>query len=122
MKVATIAHLTGVRGRLRSVDDTAAKAVHGVRQIVKLDDAVAVVADHMGAAKKGLAALKIEWDDGPNATLSTADIVRDIEAASSGSGAIARKEGDFERASPAPLRASRPSTGCRSSRTPPWSR
>jgi isoquinoline 1-oxidoreductase beta subunit len=34
-------------------------------QIVRLDDAVAVVADHMGAAKKGLAALVIEWDDGP---------------------------------------------------------
>jgi len=31
-----------------------------VRQIVRLDDAVAVVADHMGAAKKGLAALVIE--------------------------------------------------------------
>jgi len=95
MKVATIAISPVVGGRLRGVDDAAAKAVRGVRQIVKLDDAVAVVADHMGAAKKGLAALKIDWDDGPNATLSTADIVRDIEAASSGSGAIARKEGDF---------------------------
>ena len=46
----------------------------GVRQIVKLDDAVAVVADHMGAAKKGLAALVIEWDDGPQAKLNT-DVV-----------------------------------------------
>ena len=50
---------------MKSVDDAAAKAVKGVRQIVRLDDAVAVVADHMGAAKKGLAALVIEWDDGP---------------------------------------------------------
>ena len=56
---------------MKSVDDAAAKAVKGVRQIVRLDDAVAVVADHMGAAKKGLAALVIEWDDGPHGKLST---------------------------------------------------
>jgi hypothetical protein len=40
-------------------------------RLVRLDDAVAVAADHMGAAKKGLAALVIEWDDGPHAKLET---------------------------------------------------
>ncbi len=98
MKFATIAISPVAGGKLRSVDDAAAKAVNGVRQIVRLDDAVAVVGDHMGAAKKGLAALKIEWDDGANAKLSTADILRDMEAASSGSGAIARQEGDVAKA------------------------
>ena len=98
MKVATIAISPVWGGRIRNIDDAAAKTVRGVRQIVRLDDAVAVVADHMGAAKKGLAALKIEWDDGPNAKLSTADILRDMEAASSGSGAVARQEGDVAKA------------------------
>src|SRR5262249_22227558 len=65
MKVASIAISPVIGGKVRSVDDSAAKAVRGVRQIVRLDDAVAVVADHMGAAKKGVAALKIEWDGGP---------------------------------------------------------
>ena len=74
VKIATLAQSPVFGGRVKSVDDTAAKAVKGVRQIVRLDDAVAVVADHMGAAKKGLAALKIEWDDGPHAKLSTGDI------------------------------------------------
>src|SRR5229473_2924522 len=64
VKIATLAQSPVFGGRLKNVDDTAAKAVKGVRQIVRLDDAVAVVADHMGAAKKGLAALVIEWDDG----------------------------------------------------------
>ena len=44
-------------GRVKRVDDTAAKAVKGVRQIVQLDDVVAVVADHMGdpnSSKSGL--------------------------------------------------------------------
>ena len=65
---------------------------------MKLEDAVAVVADHTGAAKKGLAALKIQWDDGPNGALSTADIVRDMAAASAKPGAKARADGDFEKA------------------------
>jgi isoquinoline 1-oxidoreductase beta subunit len=80
------------------VDDTAAKAVKGVRQIVRLDDAVAVVADHMGAAKKGLAALKIEWDEGPHAKLSTDDIARELDQGTLGPGAIAQNIGDTEKA------------------------
>jgi isoquinoline 1-oxidoreductase beta subunit len=95
MKIATLAQSPAYGGRLRSVDAGKALAVRGVRQVVKLDDAVAVVADHMGAARKGLAALDIQWDDGPNGKLGTADIVRDMDAASSKPGAIARSEGDF---------------------------
>ena len=53
--------------RSRDVDDSAAKAVPGVRQVVVLDDLVAVVGDHMWAAKQGLEALDITWDEGPNA-------------------------------------------------------
>lgn len=53
MKIATLAQSPVFGGRLKSVDDAAAKAVKGVRQIIRLDDAVAVVADHFGAAKKG---------------------------------------------------------------------
>jgi isoquinoline 1-oxidoreductase beta subunit len=52
-----------------------------VRQIVRLDDAVGVVADHMGAAKKGLAALVIEWDDGPHAKLGTKNVLTELEQA-----------------------------------------
>src|SRR6266498_6129004 len=66
VKIATLAQSPVFGGRVKRVDDAAAKAVKGVRQIVQLDDAVAVVADHMGAAKKGLAALVIEWDAGPH--------------------------------------------------------
>src|SRR5204862_526423 len=50
MKVATLAACPVFGGRLASVDDARAKAIPGVRQIIRLDDAVAVVADHMWAA------------------------------------------------------------------------
>ena len=47
VKIVTLAQSPAFGGRLKSVDDAAARAVNGVRQIVRLDDAVAVVADHM---------------------------------------------------------------------------
>ena len=98
LKVATLAQSPVFGGRLKSVDDAAAKAVKGVLQIVRLDDAVAVVADHMGAAKKGLAALVIQWDDGPHATLSIADIARDLEKGTLNPGAVAQNVGDVAKA------------------------
>ena len=99
MKIATLASSPVFGGKLRSVDDRKALAVRGVRKVVRLDDAVAVIADHMGAAKKGLAALDIQWDDGPNAKLQTTDIVHELEtAANTEAGAVARNEGDADKA------------------------
>jgi isoquinoline 1-oxidoreductase subunit beta len=98
VKIATLAQSPVFGGRLRSVDDTAAKAVKGVRQIVRLDDAVAVVADHMGAAKKGLAALNIEWNDGPHAKLNTEEIVAELEKATLNSGPVAQHIGNSDEA------------------------
>jgi isoquinoline 1-oxidoreductase subunit beta len=94
VKIATLAQSPVFGGRLKSVDDAAAKAVKGVRQIVQLEDAVAVVADHMGAAKKGLAALKIQWDAGPHAMLSTEDVARELEHGTLNAGAVAQDVGD----------------------------
>src|SRR3954467_2506546 len=96
VKIATLAQSPVFGGRLKSVDDSRAKAVRGVRQIVRLEDAVAVVADHMGAAKKGLAALVIAWDDGPYAALSTEDIARDYAAVLENPGAVAESRGDVD--------------------------
>jgi len=94
MKIATVAACPVIGGKLARLDDTKAKAVKGVRQIVRLDDAVAVVADHMGAAKKGLAALDITWDPGPNAQFSSADLVSALDEASKRPGVVAKHEGD----------------------------
>jgi isoquinoline 1-oxidoreductase subunit beta len=98
VKIATLAQSPVFGGRVKSLDDAAAKAVKGVRQIVRLDDAVAVVADHMGAAKKGLAALTIEWDDGPHAKLETEDVACELDQATLGSGAVAQNIGDADKA------------------------
>jgi isoquinoline 1-oxidoreductase beta subunit len=98
MKVATVAACPVFGGKLESVDDSKAKTIKGVVQIVHLDDAVAVVADHMAAAKKGLAALDIKWNEGQNAGIGMIDIIGQLDAASKNHGAVGRKEGDVEKA------------------------
>jgi isoquinoline 1-oxidoreductase beta subunit len=98
VKIATLAQSPVFGGRVKSVNDAAAKAVKGVRQIVRLDDAVAVVADHMGAAKKGLAALVIEWDDGPHAKLNTKEVASELEKATLNPGAVAQNIGNADAA------------------------
>ena len=94
MKFATVAACPVFGGKLKSVDDSKAMAIKGVRQVVRIDNAVAVVGDHMWAAMQGLAALDIDWDDGPNAKVSTASIVEQMERASQNEGVIARSDGD----------------------------
>jgi isoquinoline 1-oxidoreductase beta subunit len=94
MKFAVLAISPVFGGKLASVDEAKAKAVPGVSQVVRLDDAVAVVAVHTWAAKQGLNAAAPKWDAGPNAKLSTADIVAQLASASEKAGAVARHDGD----------------------------
>ena len=65
--IAVVARPPVFGGKVRSFDATAAKAIPGVRKVVRVPTGVAVVADHFWAAKLGRDALKIEWDLGPNA-------------------------------------------------------
>src|SRR6266436_5244128 len=95
MKFATLAACPVFGGKVGKVDDSAAKKIAGVQKIVVLDDLVAVIGDHMWAAKKGLEALKIDWAEGPNARISSKDIWNDLRAASEKDGVVARSEGDI---------------------------
>jgi isoquinoline 1-oxidoreductase beta subunit len=94
LRVATVAASPVFGGKLATTDDAKAMAVKGVRQIVKIDGAVAVVGDHMWAAKQGLIALAPTWTDGPNANVSSADINKQMAEASLKGGAVARNDGN----------------------------
>ena len=94
MKVATLKASPVLGGKVARVDQTAALALPGVRQVVVLDDLVAVVGDHMWAALQGMRALVIEWSPGSNARLDQAELWQDLEKASLGPGVAAQREGD----------------------------
>ena len=98
MRFATLSICPYIGGSLKAVDDQAAFRTPGVRQVIRLDAAVAVVGDHMGAAKKGLAVLKIEWEPGDNAQFSSAELVRELRLAAERTGAVADSVGDAQAA------------------------
>jgi len=98
MKFATLKACPVFGGKVASVDDSAAKKIPGVQKVVVLDDLVAVVGDHTWAAKKGIDALKIEWDEGPNARVSSNDIWQDLRVASAKDGVVAKSQGDIAKA------------------------
>ncbi|HEV7607823.1 MAG TPA: molybdopterin cofactor-binding domain-containing protein [Steroidobacteraceae bacterium] len=95
MKFAMFAACPVFGGKVAHVDDAAAKAIDGVRQVVVLDDLVAVVGDHTWAAKAGLEALTIHWDFGAQAQLSSEDIWRQLRDASRKDGVVAKNVGDI---------------------------
>jgi isoquinoline 1-oxidoreductase beta subunit len=98
MKFATLKACPVFGGKVAKVDDSAARKVPGVQQVVVLDDMVAVVGDHMWAAMKGLEALVVDWDEGANSLVSSKDIWDDLRAASGKDGVVAKSRGDIAKA------------------------
>jgi isoquinoline 1-oxidoreductase subunit beta len=67
-------------GKLRSYDEAKVLGMPGVKKVVRVkESAVAVVADTWWRAKKALDALPVVWDEGPNATQSSATIAAMLE-------------------------------------------
>ncbi len=94
MKIGTVSACPVRGGRLAALDEAAARAVTGVHAVIRLPNAVAVIADHYWAAMKGLQAARPQWDEGPNAQMSTATIQAALERASTQPGAAARHDAD----------------------------
>ncbi|MET0267727.1 MAG: molybdopterin cofactor-binding domain-containing protein [Duganella sp.] len=69
-------------GKVKSFDAAAIAQRPGVKKVLQVgDSAVAVVADTWWRAKSALDALPIEWDKGPNASLSSKDVAATLRAA-----------------------------------------
>ncbi len=94
MGVGTVAACPVKGGRLRAFDEKAARAIKGVRDVVALDDVIAVIGDHMWAAKQGLQAANAQWDEGPNASIGMAQVIAGLDAASKTDGVVAKSHGD----------------------------
>ena len=80
--------------KVGALDEAAARAVPGVRQVVNLGDVVAVVAAHTHAANQGLAKLAVRWDMGTNGKVSQKMLVEALDQASQKPGALAMQSGD----------------------------
>lgn len=86
-------------GRVKSVDDSQARGMPGVRKIVTSDDWVAVVAGNWWQAHKAVQALKVTWDNGANGAVTSDSIMRKLKQDLAADKApIARKDGDTAKA------------------------
>ncbi|WP_277963543.1 molybdopterin cofactor-binding domain-containing protein [Pseudomonas sp. RIT-To-2] len=82
-------------GTLKALEEGDARQVPGVRDIIKLNNAVAVIGDHFWACQQGLKALRIDWDYGANADGHSALLDKALLAASSRDGVVAHEAGDI---------------------------
>ena len=107
MLYALVARPAVYGGKVVSFDDTETKKVPGVVKVFKIDGGeipsefmplggVAVVAKNTWAAMKGREALKIVWDDGPNADYDTDAFRTELEKASRAPGKVVRNQGDVD--------------------------
>jgi len=83
MVYASLEQCPVIGGKVKSVDSAAAKAMPGVLDVVQVSDGVAVVANTYWAAVKARRALKIDWDNGPGANLSSDAMIESHKQASS---------------------------------------
>ena len=99
MLCAAIVQCPVFKGTLKAVDETRLAGMRGIRQVVKLPDAVAVVADSWWRAKKAAEALPVTWDFGDNSEVSSGTIRAQLKAGLGANDArIGRADGDVERA------------------------
>jgi isoquinoline 1-oxidoreductase beta subunit len=98
MVYAAVARCPVFGGTVARFDATRAKAVPGVTDVVEIPQGVAVVASNTWAAFEGRRALQIEWDEGPNAALTSAGIRDLFVALTQKAGAVAQNRGDADTA------------------------
>src|SRR5215831_12008501 len=81
-------------GKVDTFNADKARAVPGVRNVVKISSGIAVVADSYWAASKGAQALEVKWNEGPLANLSSAEIMKKYAVLAEQPGKVARNDGD----------------------------
>jgi isoquinoline 1-oxidoreductase beta subunit len=83
-------------GKLKSLDDSKLSRMQGLRKLVRLESAVAVIADDWWKAKRAVEALDISWDAGSNEMVTSDDLRRYLRTGlGAGDAGIGRKDGDF---------------------------
>ncbi len=109
MLYASIERCPVIGGSLKSVDDSAAKKINGVKRIIKIPGkglpvlfhaiaGVAVIADNSWAAMQARKKLKCEWDLGPNANHNSKQYLQQLVNKVEGEGEVIRSRGDVKKA------------------------
>jgi isoquinoline 1-oxidoreductase subunit beta len=107
MKYASIERCPVYGGKVKSFDASDALKIAGVERVVEIPatpipsgfrplGGIAVIANNTWAAQQGRASLKIEWDEGPNATHDSRTYRAELEATAREPGRVMRAQGDVD--------------------------
>ena len=121
MRHAAVAHSPVWGGSVRSYDATETLGIPGVESVKPISTGVAVIARDTWTALKGVKALKIDWDDGPNTGLSSEKFYREYRELSRKPGWSPRTTATPSTPWPPPPQSWKPSTRSPTSPTPRWS-
>jgi isoquinoline 1-oxidoreductase beta subunit len=108
MVYASIEHSPVLGGKIKSVDNKEALQVRGVSQTVEIPDfkpphafqalgGIAVIADNTWAAFQGRKKLKVTWDAGENASYTSAEYKKQLQATARQPGKVVRNVGDVDK-------------------------
>jgi isoquinoline 1-oxidoreductase beta subunit len=106
MLYAVVARPPVYGGKVKTFDAADALKVPGVMKVVEIEanppppafnplGGVAVVANNTWAAMQGRKALKISWDDGPNASYDSVAYRKELEESARKPGKVVRNDGDY---------------------------
>ncbi|GAB4557332.1 MAG: xanthine dehydrogenase family protein molybdopterin-binding subunit [Haliangiales bacterium] len=95
---AVVAHAPAFGAKVKSLDDTKARAIAGVLDVKQIDKGVAVIADSTFAALRGRDALQIEWDKSEAETRSTEAMFADYQKVLTSPGVTAAERGALDAA------------------------
>ena len=98
MLTAVVARPPVFGGKVAKLDASEALKVPGVKAVQEIPSGVAVIAERFWPAKLGRDKLVVEWDLGPNANLTTEQMLRDFAELAKKPGTLAKKIGDPEAA------------------------
>jgi isoquinoline 1-oxidoreductase beta subunit len=97
MLTAVVARSPVFGGKAKNFKGAKTRAVKGVKDIVKIDSGVAVIAENFWQAKLGRDALEIEWDEGPLASLNSQEQRDQYAEIAKIPGLIAAERGDVKK-------------------------
>ncbi|HKT87606.1 MAG TPA: molybdopterin cofactor-binding domain-containing protein [Candidatus Sulfotelmatobacter sp.] len=105
MLYAAVEHPPVLGGKVKSLDDSAALKVRGVKQTIPIPPftpphafqplgGVAVIADNTWSAFKGRTQLKVDWDNGANATYNSEEYKKQLQQTARQPGKVVHTIGD----------------------------
>lgn len=96
MLVAVMARAPIAGAKVKSMDESKARAVKGVQKVIQIPNGVAVLADGYWAARQGRDALGVQWDLGAHASLDSAKVASLLAEGAASANAIAVDSGNLK--------------------------